>query len=403
MDKLAIYNKLKEAGKIPVSVPMESYSDEQILALSAVLDAPIPPASNNNAEEIEALRNQLSELTNSLEKKYTKLPSFEITENESQGLSDIQKANLKFRKCLNYLANGGKLTLNSEGTNAAGLYTVPTEFIARVNYFLNDYGIFRKFANKIQMSSKVANLPSVATAPTGAFVDELNAKPESNIVFGQTVFTRHDYAFITGLSNQLLQDTGINLIDLLAKLAANDFAKTEDTQGFLGTGSPITGLKTISGVYPVTLLTSDPASLVYADLIAMITGIPKTDGARWFLNRTILGHILGLADLQSRPIFTMADQNFILSSKTFMGYPYETSEVLPTTAVAVSSPIIFFGNLQNATLAERNSLEIAMSEHATVGSNNAFEKNMKFYRFEESYDIVIEQPTLFSKAVTKSS
>lgn len=401
MDKLSIYNKLKEAGKIPASVPMESYSDEQILALSAVLDAPAPVT--NNAAEIETLRNQLSELTASLDKKYSKLPSFEVTDAEVAGLDDVQKANLKFRKYLSYIANGGKLTLNSETTDAAGKYTVPVEFINRVNYFLNDYGLFRKYANKMQMNSMTANLPSVATAPSGAFVTELNAKQESNIVFGQTAFTRHDYAFITGLSNQLLQDTGINLIDLLAKLAANDFAKTEDTQGFLGTGSPITGLKTISGVYPVTLASTDPTSLVYPDLLAMITGIPTTDGARWYWNRTVLSHILGLKDSENRPLFTMQDTNFILASKSFLGYPYETSEVLPTTAVVASTPIIFFGNLQNATLAERLGLEIAMSEHATVGSNNAFEKNMKFYRFEESYDIVIEQPTLFSKAVTKSS
>jgi hypothetical protein len=140
---------------------------------------------------------------------------------------------------------------------------------------------------------------------------------------------------------------------------------------------------------------------VYRPSVSELTGIILSFGPEFY--KLFEGIGLGLADLQSRPIFTMADQNFILSSKTLMGYPYETSEVLPTTAVAVSSPIIFFGNLQNATLAERNSLEIAMSEHATVGSNNAFEKNMKFYRFEESYDIVIEQPTLFSKAVTKSS
>jgi len=399
MDKLSIYNKLKEAGKIPASVPMDSYSDEQILALSAVLDAPAPQVSSN-AAEIEALRDQISELTSSLDKKYSRLPSLEVTESEVQGLDDIQKANLKFKKYLSFIS---KLTLNSETTDAAGKYTVPVEFINRVNYFLNDYGLFRKYANKMQMNSMTANLPSVATAPSGAFVTELNAKQESNIVFGQTAFTRRDYAFITGLSNQLLQDTGINLIDLLAKLAANDFAKTEDTQGFLGTGSPITGLKTISGVYPVTLSSTDPTSLVYPDLVAMITGIPKTDGARWFFNRTILGHILGLKDSSNRPLFTMSDQNFILASKSFLGYPYETSEILPTTAVVASTPVIFFGNLQNATLAERNSIEIAMSEHATVGSNNAFEKNMKFYRFEESYDIVIEQPTLFSKAVTKSS
>lgn len=402
MDKKVIYDKLVLAGKIPSSVPVDSYTDEQILALSAVLDVPVQ-AANNDSSVIEALKNEISEITNSLKKDYVKLPTFEITDKESLGLSDIQKANLKFRKCLLYLANGGKLTLNSETTDAAGKYTVPVEFINRVNYFLNDYGLFRKFANKMQMNSMTANLPSVATAPSGAFVTELNAKQESNIVFGQTAFTRHDYAFITGLSNQLLQDTGINLIDLLAKLAANDFAKTEDTQGFLGTGAPITGLKTISGVYPVTLTSTDPTSMVYDDLLKMITGIPKTDGARWFMNRTILSHILGMKDSDLRPLFTMQDTNFILSSKSFLGYPYETSEVLPTTATLASTPVIFFGNLQNATLAERNSIEMAMSEHATVGSNNAFEKNMKFYRFEESYDIVIEQPTLFSKMVTKAT
>lgn len=405
MDKTVIYNKLKEKGIIPANVAIEFYTDEHILALSAILDVPASVPVANNSAEMTELRNQLNELTNSLDKKYSKLPSFDVSENESAGLSDAQKANLKFRKCLLYLAGGGKLTLNSESTDAAGKYTVPVEFIARVNYFLNEYGLFRKYANIMQMNSMTANLPSIATAPSGAFVNELAAKPESNIVFGQTTFTRHDYAFITGLSKQVLQDTGINLIDLLAKLAANDFAKTEDTQGFLGTGAPIIGLKTISGVYPVNLSSSNPNSLLYTDLLAMITGIPSVglNGARFYMNRTILGLMLGWLGSDLRPVFSMSDVNLILSTKSFLGYPYELTDVMPTSADVVSTPIIFFGNLKNATFAERLGMDIARSDVATVGGNSAFEKNLEFFRFEESYDIVIEQPTLFSKAVTKSS
>lgn len=413
-DKL--FNQLKADGKIPEGLLMDNFTDEQLLQMtnnSSYSGNPTQLTMEDMRKlAAEMFTDKVKELgIDKIDAKYMKLPGADIPENELTNLSPEQ---IKKKRMLNFVRNiykdggtfevtpGNTLALNTEASGSVGGYTVPIEFIAELSKLLYQYGVFRRNARAMTLNSKTAIKASLLNAPAGAFVNETAAKPESNPTFAQITFTRHDYAFITGISKQLLQDTGIDLVSELAELAANDFAKTEDTQGFLGTGSPITGVAAsiTASSNIVVAATTDPASMTYAKWLAVTTSVHSAalPMAKWYFNRAQLGLAFGLLDTTNRPIF---NPETVWNTRTFMGFPFEMVEVLGNAAVLASKVIALFGDLRMAaTFAQREAFNIAFSDVATVGSNSAFEKNLVFYRFEESYDIEVEQPLAMAKVVT---
>ena len=60
----------------------------------------------------------------------------------------------------------------SEGTDNAGGYLVPDEFVARVDEMTLEYGLVRQFANVFNVSSKTINIPKLTDEPTVVWVSE---------------------------------------------------------------------------------------------------------------------------------------------------------------------------------------------------------------------------------------
>lgn len=432
MDKLKLFEKLKSLGKIPDGMTVDSYTEDGLLELALKADpAPSPAAEPERLTDEQfnermqlALDQRMKDLgLDKIDVKHLKLPGWEdalsteekkLLENPSM-LTDKQKralANKQLRSIVAPVANGQiqqrSLALNTETTDAVGLYLVPQQFIAEVSMLMENYGVMRRNANGFTMTSKTARKPKLNATTTGAYVTETSAKSESNPTFLQIDFTRHDYAFITGVTKQLLQDTGVDLIGLLAQLAAFDFSKGEDAQCFNGTTLTDYLAETGNGIVAVT--TPAAATITNQNLIDMIfgTAFGESQNSKWYFHRTFLAKLLTLEDDVHRPIYTLTDQLNIMATRRFLGYPYELVEVMQPWSgnnyqgnadPPVAGDILaYFGDMRTAaTLATRVGMEILMSDVATVGSNSAFEKNLVFWRFEHGHDFAVEQ----GKALTE--
>jgi len=338
--------------------------------------------------------------------KHAQLPGTD--EVNTKGMNETQAKNAKFKKFLGeVLVNSGNpfaKAYNVEGTDAAGGYLVPVEFQAEVTRLLDIYGLFRKYSTNLKMNSKTLTMPKLATQSSGAWVDENTAGTVGNDTYGVTTFTRHTYAKLTPVSNELLQDSGVDLISILAEVAANDFAKQEDTQGFVGTGSPITGISAVVGTNAVELSGTLAAALTYGKLLDCVYGIPAVTlpNAAWYMHPSVLSLILQLADANNLKFPFMGA--FDSANPMILGYPVRTTSVLPSTATTtVGTKYIVFGDLKNAYLAERNGFGISTSQHATIGSDNMFAKALTGFRFDESIDIQIVNPSAFSILLSKTS
>lgn len=323
--------------------------------------------------------------------KHAKLPGAEDV--DTKGLSPVQAKNAKFKK---YLSGVMQKAYNLEGTNSQGGYLVPVEFMAQVSTLLKDYGLFRKYATNINMNSKTMTMPRLLAQASGAFVNENTAKTVANNTFDQVTFTRHTYAFISPVSRELLQDSGIDLVALFAELAANDFARAEDAAGFLGSGSPITGICSASGTNSVNLSGTLADTLTYTKLLEMITGIPSVavPGSAWYMHRSVFDNILSLEDGSDRLIFSTIPD---ISNPSLLGYPVRLTDALNAdTVVTEGTPYIVFGNLKNSYLATREDMRIDVADQAVIEGNSMFEKNMLAFRFEQAFDIEVVQPSAYS-------
>lgn len=89
---------------------------------------------------------------------------------------------------------------------------------------------------------------------------------------------------------------------------------------------------------------------------------------------------------------------------TLWGYPVYLSDKMPTlSATAVSTKFIIFGNLKHLFVGVRSDMVMSISEHATVGSDNLFEKNMSAVRVVARHAIAVGLPSAFACLKTAAS
>ncbi len=362
------------------------------------------PMKDFSALITEKVESALKEMTDKIDRKHFKLPEFSENENGNENINshsniiipEVQKKNIAFKK---FLRGVFTKNINLEGINADGGYLVPVEFEGHVVKLLNDYGVFRRNCTVAGMNSKTLTKPRLLTGVSATFQGEGTAGDESNPTFDQITWTRRKLDVTTGISRELIEDSGVDIISELAEIVANAMAQKEDEQGFKGSGSPITGVFSASGVNSVTLSSTNPNSLTYAKLASVITSVRSAGlkGAKWYMHRSILGLIMNLTDTAGYPLF---DPSALMSTKTLFGYPIELSEELNDSSVLTAKPVIFFGNLKYSVLRERKGMSMRISDNAVVGGNSAFEQDLLFVKTSESFDIQHEITNVYCKVVT---
>lgn len=305
----------------------------------------------------------------------------------------------------------------SEGTGSAGGFTVPEEFAAEVNRVVEDFGLVAKLARKFPMSSDTLNVPRLSSSVSVYWPGENTAGTASQPVLAQVQLLTKTLVGITPMSNELLEDANISVVDLLVELFAEAIAGEIDSQGLTGTGSPFTGITGDAGVTVVTASTGDDTFTEAAtpdycrDLIANVKPW-ALQGAAFIMHRTNWAIIQKKKASSGGDYFASA-ANPILSGSgvagyptamagTLWGYPVYLSDKMPTTT-AVSTKFIIFGNLRHLYVGQRKEMSVLISEHATVGSDNLFAANMSAVRVTTRVAIAVGLPTAFAVLRTAAS
>lgn len=290
----------------------------------------------------------------------------------------------------------------SEGTTTAGGYLVPDEFKAEILRLAPTYGVIRRESRAIPMMTDVLNIPSAGTTDQSAiWTNEAAQILQTNPTFDQITLTINKLAAIPKVTNELLADAQVPIIQYLAELIAEQFAKAEDEQGFNGTGSPFTGVLAATGV-PTTPHAGGTGfiCLSYADLATATGNIYDTAlaNAKFYFNRTLVAHIRSRITTTGAPIFDP-------TTRTLLGYPLVWGERLPglstSTATTDATAYAIFGDLRKAILfGERGSIQMKISDQATVDSDNLFEKDMSALRMIERVAIGVALPSAFTRIVS---
>ena len=303
-------------------------------------------------------------------------------------------------------------TFNSDLSDARGGYLVPDELRAEVLRIAEtQYGLARREFRYLPFSGagNERKIPTLASSISTFWVNEGAAKSSSNPTFGLVTQTLKKLATIIPFTEEILEDSAVNLTQLVAELFAEAISKEEDEQFFNGTGSPWTGILNNASVNKVELGAGQGfADITADDLLDLIDATPTgaLAGAKFYLNRQALSVIRKLKSSTAGEYIFQRPGNGLPG--TIWDYPYELSDAFPdNTTTGVNKPLIAFGNLKLAAiLGDKQQIRVKLLDQATVTDGdgettlNLAEQDMVALRLEERVGYVLALPTAVSVLLT---
>jgi HK97 family phage major capsid protein len=297
-------------------------------------------------------------------------------------------------------------TINETGDDAKGGYLIPEELRAEVlRLAQNQYGVARRemFYLPFTGPGNERKIPTLLTGVSVSWVNEKGKKPGTNPTFSLVTQTLKKLAAIIPFTEEILEDSAVNLTALVAQLFAEAVAKEEDIQFFTGTGTPWTGVLNNGSVNHVDMGAGEDITDITADdLLDMIDETPAgaLTGAKFYLHRHALSVIRKLKDpVTGAYIFQRPTDGM---PGTIWDFPYELVEAFPnkTEGLTHTKGIIAFGNLKLACiLGDKQQIRAKLLDQATVTDGdgttvlNLAEEDMIALRLEERVGYLLALPS----------
>jgi HK97 family phage major capsid protein len=284
--------------------------------------------------------------------------------------------------------NGIKVTrAMSEGVNESGGFLVPEEFGNDLIDLREMYGVFRRNAKNVPMSSDTRSDPRRTGGLTAYFANEADAITASDKAWDRVDLTAKKLTALSRYSNELNEDAVINMADDLAGEIAYAFALKEDQCGFIGDGTStyggmqgvttkIKGLSgTIANIAGLVVATgtgygTNYASTVLTDFEAVAAKLPvyaDTPRAKWYCHKSFYWNVMVKLALAAGGATGSETTSGV--AKRFLGYDVEFVQVLPASS-AVSQVCALLGDLSlAASFGSRRDTTIAISEHSRFAND----------------------------------
>lgn len=234
-----------------------------------------------------------------------------------------------------------------EATPEKGGYLVPEEQLKTLREYRKAYTALKNFAHVQTANSTSGKMPTLGDENgTLTKFEELNAITESDFDFGQLSYTIADYGDIIPVSNQLLADADLNLMQIIGQRFARKAINSENAEilALLKklSASALTDYKTLMKALNVDL---DPAYYANAKILT------NQDGFQWLSE---------LEDSQSRPLLVpdvTAPDTYRFRGKEIVvvsnGTLKTTTKKIPFYIGSIADYVAFF---------ERKGVEIAVSQ-----------------------------------------
>jgi len=84
------------------------------------------------------------------------------------------------------------------------------------------------------------------------------------------------------------------------------------------------------------------------------------------------------------------------------GYPVYLSDKMPSST-AINTKYVIFGNLKHLFLGMREEIGVAISDSATIGTDNLFAQNMSAVRVVTRHAVAVGLPKAFAVLETSAS
>jgi HK97 family phage major capsid protein len=284
-----------------------------------------------------------------------------------------------------------------EDTSDEGGYLVPQEYdwdivqLARAKSFALDA------CSVINMTRDILNIPAEATMVSVAWTAEESGATETEPTFGTVQLNSKKLDGYGKVTNELLQDSAIDIVGMLTEQFAYAIGQELDNQVLNGTGSPVSGVMTAACGYSVVLNTgsSNFSAVSGTDFSNAIYKLNSGDlsNARFVIGRLIMHYTRTLKD---------ANGNFIFASVggatggTIWGFPYFVSEKATNTTGA-STAFGVFGDFKKFYIGRRvGTMSIDLDPYTY------FKENATQFRIITRWGMAIGRSTAFARMLTSS-
>ncbi len=265
-----------------------------------------------------------------------------------------QNQDVQYRGAFYKFVQGGNLNADEQRTLSAGSasgggYTVPQSFRDKLVKKLEEMNIMRRLGTVITTDNDT-DIPIVLDRGEAAWTDENGAYNESDETFGQITISAHKLTRIIKVSEELLQDTGIDLEAHLVLAFAQSLAKAEEAAFVNGDG-----VKKPTGVFvdaQVGVTASSGSAITADEIIDLYYSLPRAyrEKATFVANDSTVKAVRKLKDSENNYIW---EKGLGGEPDKILGRPVETTEYAPE--VALNANVLAFGDFSYYHIGDRSS------------------------------------------------
>jgi len=260
------------------------------------------------------------------------------------------------RMPMSALTNEVRAVLNT-ATGSEGGYLVPQEYLTTVINKLLNASVMRQNANVISTMS-TTNIPLGDGRPSFALIAENGAFGDTDASFGQKVLGAYKIGGTIKASDELIQDSFIDLQAYLTNLIVEGIADAEEGYFTTGTGSSQpTGILT-GGTLGKTTASATAVTLDEVLDLKYALKAPYRMNAKFVMNSSSELAIRKLKDSNGQYLWQPSLQ--VGAPNTFDGKEVLINEKMPS--IGTGNKFMAFGDLGYLTIADRGGIEIKRLE-----------------------------------------
>jgi HK97 family phage major capsid protein len=254
--------------------------------------------------------------------------------------------------------------LGGIATPSAGGYLVPEEFRAEIIRKMIPLTVMRRAgARQFTISGGDTMIPVLESSGQGGWVSENTAYTESEPTFGEISLRPNKYTRLVKASYEMLEDSAINVADLLSDIFSEDFAAAEDAAFVNGTGvGRPTGLFK-AAITSVASTNTDDGTLADS-LMKLIYALPRQyrNGSVFFLSGKAIAKVRLLKGANGQYLWESSLKAG--EPDRLLGYPVFESVDIPEATIGAGPDTgsdIIFGHPKHYYIADRQGMVLERS------------------------------------------
>jgi HK97 family phage major capsid protein len=246
-------------------------------------------------------------------------------------------------------------------TPTSGSGVVPYDFYAQVFEFLqNSNPLFSTSTIITTTGGNTLQIPKVTAAGTYAQVAAGSAISEQNPTLSQLNLGAYKFGALVSLSNEIIADSGVNLLDLVARISSREIAFDAGAKLTTGTGTvEPTGIVTAAGSGVTGTATSGAPT--YENLVDLTYSVAGDNRASYgfMVSTSALAAIRKIKDTAGNFIF--APSISVDGRDYLMGNVIHENASMPAVAATAASKSIVYGKLDDFIIRQSGGIQVATS------------------------------------------